>query len=188
MRKIEQTTTLDVATNWPYESQPVSKSTPLYEYLSVYATELGRLDDSFNELYEQQFVDTATGEELEKLGAKLGVERTVGESESAYRFRVGLGKLIAASNGTAPDIRSILEGAFGKNALDGIEVTPVAGEPVTNIEIPSAVIDDSPFTVGEFEMSLEDAFPCGHGVRVRRGDTFLFGESGDQGLGDGELI
>lgn len=182
----DHTTTLDLVENWPYGFQYIGEQNPLYDYLSVHATELSRVDAFIDELYEQRFVQTATGAELDTLGAAVGVSRQATESDERLRFRITLAKAVAASNGTASDIQAILREAFGADA-DEIITRRVSGKPVVQFEIPVPLIEDLPLTVGAFETQLEQAFPCGYGVDVIRGDTFLLGESGDQGLGAGKL-
>lgn len=183
-----QTSTPDLIERWPYDFQYIDSGSPHYDYLSIFANEMRRVDAFIDELYEQRFIQTATDKELEKLGAPLGVTKRPNESTESFRLRVALGKAIAASDGTAEDIEAILRIAFGEDELSDIDVQNVDNQPVTEFAVPQPYIDDIPLTRTEFESELERAFPCGHGVQVITTDTFILGEDGDQGLGNGELI
>lgn len=182
------TDTRTLVSNWPYGFQYIDNGDPLWNYLSAYVTEFQEIETQANELYDQRFLDTATGKELEKLAAEVGVIRETGESDDALRFRAQLRKAIAASNGTAEDIKDILILAFGEDTLADIDVTDVSGEPVTSFNLPQESLDDIPLSLSEFESELERAFPAGYGVRVTTSDTWLLGQSGSQGIGQGALI
>lgn len=203
----------DVVERWPYDFQRIdppagsgsldtsgtfdvdsgtvdveSGSITHYKYLAAYAAEMRYVDEQINELYSQRFISSATGRELEKLGAPLGITRRAGESDESLRLRIAIGKPIASSNGTADDIESIIRIAFGEDALEDIQVGSVDSQPVTEFAIPQVYIDNIPLTRSEFRAELERAFPCGHGVQLITTDTFILGEDDEQGLGNGELI
>lgn len=184
----EKTSTTDVIRNWPYAFQEISSGDPLYEYVGAYTTELTAIDDTVEELYNQRFIESATGRELEKIGAEIGITRQSGETDDDFRFRTLLRKVIAASDGTADNIEKVLDVAFGEDALEGISVTAEPSLPVTNFNIPSNYLNDIPMTQTEFEDELERAFPAGHGVNVTEGTVWYLGESGAEGLGQGGLI
>lgn len=181
------TSTLDVVERWPYDFQNINRDDDLYAYLGVYANELQRLDAFLDELYEQRYVATATGRELEKLGAEVGVTRRSGEGDDSYALRVALGKAIAASDGTANDIATILGIVFTDDVLEASSVEHLEGDPITQFTIPSDAIDDIPLTRQQLEDELERAFPCGFAVEIITDDSWLLGESGSQGLGEGSL-
>lgn len=174
--------------NWPYDFQHIETGGEHYDYLSAFSTELGEIDDVINDLYDHRFIESSTGDELEKLGAEVGVTRQDGENDEQLQFRTLLRKSIAASNGTAQDIEQIIEVAFGESALETIEVTHSLGSPVIQFGVPQPILDDIPLARADFEVELNRAFPAGHGVNVVTSDTWLLGESGNQGLGEGGLI
>lgn len=184
----DKTTTPDVVRNWPYDFQTISTGGEHYDYLGAFASELRHIDVFIEELYEQRFIETATNRELEKLGAGFGATREAGEDDDAFRYRARLRKAIAASDGTPEDIEGILAIAFGDDALETIDISHSTGSPVLQIDIPQTEIDDIPLTRSEFESIFEKAFPAGHGISVTTSDTFVFGQSGSQGLGNGGLI
>lgn len=176
--------TYDVSGTKDVESSEITH----YEYLGVFAAEMRYIDEQINELYDQRFIQSASGRELEKLGAPLGITKREGESEASFRYRVRLGKAIAASSGTAQDIEAIIRIAFGEDAMANIDVTNVDSEPVTQFAVPQPYIDETPLTRVELQDELARSFPCGHDVQVITSDTFILGEDGPQGLGNGALI
>lgn len=205
----ELTTTDDVVENWPYDFQNISTSggvsgygvdyglnygapqpgeDTLYGYLSTFATVLERIDGDVSDLYHSIFIETATDEELEQLGAEVGITRRSGEDDDTLRFRIELRKLAAASNGTAPDIAHILESTFSEDVVESANIAHSPGHPVVQIGLPQTALDDIPLDRPEFQDELERAFPAGHGIELVTTDTWLLNESGSQGIGEGGLI
>lgn len=205
-----RTDTPDLVENWPYDYQYIgpdksgtyditgdlkisgtfdvnSSSTSLYDYLGIFASELRRIDVFIDELYEQRFIGSATGTELEKLGAPLGIVRRADEDDESLRFRVSIGKVAAASDGTADDIESILSLAFGDERLADIDVGTISGEPIVSFTVPEPYISDIPISETELNEILTEAFPCGTATQIITGDTFELGASGSKGLGNGRL-
>lgn len=182
------TDTLSLVKRWPYGFQHIGSDDDLYDYLGAYATELQQIDVFIDELYEERFLESATGRELEKLAGEVGVTREEGETDDSLRYRALLRKAVAASSGTPSDIEGILRVAFDEETLDEIGVSHSPGNPVTQFIIPGTKIDAIPISRSRLESELEAAFPAGYGVVVARGDSWLLGESGSQGLGQGGLI
>lgn len=181
-------TTLDneIADQWPYETIGLDDDEAVADVLRALQTQLNELDRQINTLRDQRFVDTATGDELEKLGAEVGVVPETGESETRYQYRVRLGKAIADSDGTLPTFAQILHVALGQDATS-VSLAPVTDEPAVQVSIPSDVIADLPVTQSELESILVDALPDSDGLNVISDDTWLLGQSGSQGLGEGGL-
>lgn len=187
-----RTDTPDIIDRWPYEFQRIpddgTAGLTQYNYLSAYATELRRIDVFIDELYEQRFVESATSRELEKLALPVDVTRKVNETDDQLRYRAQLGKAIAASDGTPKDFETILAIAFGEENLGSIDVENVSDQPMIRLRVPSPLIDEIPLSVGDLTEELKQSLPCGHSLEIITGDTFLLGESGDQGLGNGDLL
>jgi hypothetical protein len=185
----EATTTRGLVDNWPYRFQRIPEGEPHWDYLSAYSAEMATLDASINDLYDSRFLESASGRELEKLAAGAGrITRRDGENDDSLRLRAQLRKVAAASDGTAQDIRAILVVAFGADNLEQVKVSHSAGSPVLQFQIPSQYIADLPLSRSEFEDELRRASPCGTDVTVVEDDTWLLGQSGSQGLGQGGLL
>lgn len=204
------TETQDIVDRWPYDFQYISPNeegiydingtlnitgttdieggdNTLWYYLSVFAEEMARTDEFINKLYKERFLETATGRELEKLAAPLGVTRRENEDDEALRYRARIGKLIAASDGTASDFKTILDVAFDEADKTNIEVSNVFDAPIIEVLVPKTRVNEIPITVNETEELLTRAVPAGRAVRVVTDDTWLLGEGGSSGLGEGGL-
>jgi len=188
MTFIDKTNTPDVIDRWPYDFQHIDDSDKLWDYMSAFASELRHIDVFIDELYEQRFLKTATGRELEKLAGEVGVTRQAGENDADLRYRTRLRKAIAASDGTAEDIETIMSIAFEDKDLSNIDVVHSTGEPVIQFRVPQPYLDEIPLSRPDFQTELERSFPAGHGVEVSTSDTWLLGQSGNQGVGQGKLI
>lgn len=180
--------TNDVIANWPYDFQPFSVTDPHGQYLKAYTTEILEIKNQLELLYDSRFLESATGQELEKLAEEVSVNRVGGEADDKLRYKARLDKAVSASNGDGEEIETILGIAFDGRSLSGVVVTHVSGDPITRFEVPSEYMDDVPITTTELEDYLERAFPCGHGVEVVLDDTWRLGQSGATGLGNGGLL
>ena len=176
----------DIESNWPYETIVPKDGDAVYDLLVAIETELDRIDVQADELQEQRFINTATTEELRKLAAEVGVTKETNESEERFRFRAKLAKAVARCDGTFPKFAQVLRLIFGEDAQQ-ITVSAPAGEPVVKLTIPSELINDIPLTLAELEAELLNALPASDGLEVISDDTWLLGESGSQGLGEGGL-
>jgi hypothetical protein len=183
-----KTDTPAIVDNWPYTFQYISEGSDGYNFLTPFAQEFRQIDVFIDELYEQRFIDTATNRELEKLAAEAGTTRLDNEDDPELRYRAQLRRVASASDGTAADIEGIIDVAFPDDDISNIDVQHDPGHPVIQFNVPQPYLDNIPLTQTELEQELERAFPAGHGVLVISSDTFLFGEGGTRGLGNGELI
>lgn len=175
-----------IEANWPFDHVHPDESEAIYDLLVAAGTELDHLDVQIDSLQQQRFLDTATGGELEKLAAEVGVHKETGESKARFRTRARVGKARSRSTGTLPDFAQLLHVLFGDDATE-CSLSAVTGDPAVRLTVPSVLVDDSPFSASEIESLLEPALPMGDGLVVVTDDTFLLGESGSQGLGEGGL-
>lgn len=160
------------------------KGSKARDLAKVYKRQMDRLDIEIDRIYEQRFVETATGEELERLGAKYGIRRKSGEDDEKLRLRIGAAQQVSQSRGTYKDIAQI--------ALEVLDCEPEqitlirpseSGEPGTGIiRVQGDVIDDSPFTIAEIANLLGDGAVAGHKIEVQQSDAFTFGDA-DNGFG-----
>ena len=178
---------MPIEANWPFEQVRPSENEAVYDLLRAFEVQLDRVDVQADELEEQRFIDTATTRELEKLAAEVGIVRETGESDSRLRFRTRIAKAVTRSQGTLEDFEQLLEVIFGDDA-DTITVSSPNDEPVVQLNIPSAVVDDTSLTRVELERRLADVIPTSDDLLIITDDTFTLGQSGNKGLGNGQLI
>ena len=84
-----------------------------------------KLDESSEELFQvlkSHWVDTATGEDLDKLGALLNIARRPGETDRDFRVRLKTGVQGYMGGGTKKAILSAIKVALGLKNVAGIEI------------------------------------------------------------------
>lgn len=174
----------DARQQFPNAGVEIDADDPLAALLRTLVSQLHRLDTEIDDLHDQRFIDSATGRELELLGANVGVEPRTGEPDATFRARVRAGYRIATSDGTFE--------AIAKAALALLDAGPadiqLEGPPQTNggvgrVLVPEVLVEESPLSQEEIADELTQAAPVGHRIEVVTDDTLRLGESGDQGLG-----
>lgn len=172
--------------NWPFETIVPYEDEALYDLIVAYETQLDRVDVQADELMEQRFIDTATTRELEKLAAEVGVNRETNESEERFRFRTKIAKAVTRSTGTIDSFATVLYTIFDDDVSE-ISIDTPPDEPVVQLIMPSDLVDQIPLTLNELEDELIEIIPTADGLEIITDDMWLLGESGSQGVGEGEL-
>jgi hypothetical protein len=178
---------MDIEDNWPYDTITPHEDEALYDLLVAMETQLDRVDVQADELQEQRFLETATSHELEKLAAEVSTPRQTNEDDERLRFRALIAKAVTRSDGTIDDLGAVLHVIFGDDATN-ISVDAADSEPVLRLTIPSSLVDNTPLTVSELESELTDIIAVGDRLEIFTDETFLLGESGSQGIGEGKLV
>lgn len=173
--------------NWPFDQIYPSSSGHIRSHILSTGLTLDLLDDRIQNVQDAQSITTATDEELEKLAGEVGVLRQTNESDERLRFRARIRKAITRSDGTLRGFTSLLTIIFGEESVSDMHIETPSDEPVVQLFIPSTVVDDVPLTVVELEDALDDAIPMSDRLQIITDDTFIFGESGSQGLSQGGL-
>lgn len=188
----DETSVSTLADNWPYAFQDPTENEAFRTLLTTFAEDVARLDRAINAVYENRFIESATGRELAKLGSVVGVTRRAGEDDETLRYRVRLSMAVAASTGTAEDIEAVIDAAFGADALDKIGVETSADTPELLFLIPPQKIDAIPISQARVGDRLNQAMPAGTGVQVISDeDVFTFrsdaadAEDYEAGFGEG---
>lgn len=173
--------------NWPFDQvYPDTKGATL-QLLLTHGKALDRLDDRIEEVKSEQRLDSATWNELETLAREVNVTRQTFEADNELRFRAQIRKAITRSDGTLDGLTTFLAIIFDDDAVRSMSIDTVADAPVVQLFIPSDVMDDAPLTPSDMEDAFTDVLPHADQLRVITDDTFILGESGDQGLGKGKL-
>jgi len=168
---------------WPTAALYPHETEAIYDVLVALASSLDTYDDDVQAVLNQHFLDTATGRELDKLAAEVGVQRQTGESDERLRFRAIIQKVSTRSRGTFEDIAQTMVALFGAEDANTIELVATSTGPILEVRMPRSLLNDTPLTRAEFEDALSDVVPAGDSVEVLTDDLLILGESGDQGLG-----
>jgi len=174
--------------NWPFDQIYPSQSDAAYEHLLTIEQALNRLNARINEVTAESRIDTATDERLNALVGEINLTRETGESNKRLQFRGTANKVVGRSQGTVRDFETVLVLIFGEEVVSGFDISTPSSEPVVQLIVPPSAITDIPLTQSELEGILEDAIPHADTLRILTEETFIFGESGKQGLGKGKLI
>lgn len=154
---------------------PESEGTPLYGILATLATENQRIDVVLDELYDDRFLNTATGRELELIGHYVDVRRNTGESDPQLRARIAAEFGAKSSNTTFESFAKICLTVLNANSGDVTLVTPPeSGSKTVNVEVDGAVLDESEFTSSEMESMLDRSLSAGASVSILETGTFAF--------------
>lgn len=76
--------------------------------ISAVANEMAAFEDALTAVNKAKFVDTAEGQQLDKLASLVQLERRTGESDSTFRLRIKVEFLVQFASGTSPDLLSII--------------------------------------------------------------------------------
>jgi len=172
---------------WPFDSTRPSDTDALYDLFRAIHQEYGYYELILDVLKRQRRLQTATGTELEKLATEVGVKRESGERDERLRFRTLISKATTRSLGTIEDFATLLNVLFGDD-VSKMKLASSIDEPVVEVHIPSVIIDAQPVTASELESLLTTVLPASDDVVIVTDETWLLGESGSQGIGEGELL
>jgi hypothetical protein len=164
----------EIIENWDHPLEP-HESTNLYKLLQVLVSENERLDMELDELYDNRFIDTASGVSLEKIGDLVGVNRKTDEGDRKLRKRIK-GAFAAQASDTTYD-------SFANAALSILDSTPDAVGFATPPETPKKTVElrmdggdfeDNPLTEDELIVLLNGALSIDGQVIVKTTGTFAF--------------
>jgi len=164
----------DIIDNWdgPVSLEPGDN---LYKLLQVVGSENRRLDLELESLYDNRFVDTATGRELEKLGRYVGVTRKTDEKDDKLRIRINAAFASQASDTTRDSFATVALLILDADAESVSFSSPPETEPKTvELTADSSIIDASPLTIDEIQVLLNGALSVDAQTVIISGGTFAF--------------
>jgi len=177
----------DIVENWDHPVD-LREEDDLYKLLQVVARENQRLDLDIEYIYDNKFVGTATGAELEKIGKLVGVRRKTAEGDEKLRKRIKAEFAVQASDTTFEQ--------FASTTLTLLETEPEAIEintppetpaKVVEVEIDGSVLDDNILTKSEIVDMLNRVVSVDARVDLIETGTFAFagGDESLKGWGEG---
>lgn len=155
-------------------------TTNTYRLMRALLTEGNRMDQTLEEIYDQHHINFATGDDLDKIGDLVNIDRNTGESDARYRARIK-GKFRAATIDTTFDQFAEFVASVLNTEIDNIDyLTSYASRPAAvTISTQGAVYDALDLQPAEIKDVLDDGVPAGHEVRVVSGGTFRLKADGD---------
>ena len=164
----------DIIDNWdgPVSLEPGDN---LYKLLQVVGSENRRLDLELESLYDNRFVDTATGRELEKLGRYVGVTRKTDEKDDKLRIRINAAFASQASDTTRDSFATVALLVLDADAESVSFSSPPETEPKTvELTADGSIIDASPLTIDEIQVLLNGALSVDAQAVIISGGGFAF--------------
>ena len=167
--------------------KPLESDPDIYKLLDVLASETGRIDLDAEHLYDQRFIDSASGNELEKIGFEVGVKRRANETDEHLRRRIYTAYAAQSSNTTYEAVAQAALTIIGAEPTQlSIETPPESGDKNINITASLTVIEDCPLTEGEIVSNLEDSISVDASVTLLVTGTFGFaGNTNNEGFNEG---
>jgi len=173
------TENIDITEKWdhPIDIRP---NTDLYKLLLVSRRENSRINLEIEELYDNRFLSSATGNELGKLGKYVGVQRKTDEPDKKLRKRIQAEFLAQGSDTTyryfATASLEILEAP--KEAVNMI-TPPESPSKVITLEVEGKIFDENPLTVSEIADLLDKCVSADAKVNLIDAGTFAFAGDDD---------
>ena len=158
---------------WDNDAVYIQQDDPLYHLLEALAVSFADFDKSIEELFLNLFIDTASGEALDRHGEIVDVRRYSGEEDDEYRPRVKAGYAAALSDTTFDMFaRVVLNVLLSSPSDTTLEIED--DEPVVIIRTQQEYIEDSPHDREGMMDLLRDALPAGDDVVIESYGTFEF--------------
>lgn len=116
------------------------------------------IEDVFQDLSTQRWLDTATGDLLDRIGNIVGIARNFGESDASYRLRIDTRIIINISNGEPESAISVFQRYLESDLVLYQEAYPGGIIMMSEIEV------DDQDTINQIYEEIENVIPAG--VRV----------------------
>jgi hypothetical protein len=187
METIQHDNEADILDNWNHPIEPGGDGN-LKKLLEVVASENRRLDIELDELYDNRFLGSATGTELEKIADLVGVLRKTDEEDPKFRKRIRGAFAAKASDTTYESFTSATLSILDAGPGSVVFKTPPDTNPkVVEVQVDGSVFDESPLTKDELVVLLNGALSIDARATVSESGTFAFGgdDSSLEGFDEG---
>lgn len=177
----------DIVREWDHPIQP-TKGDNLHKLLEVVATENERLDIELDSLYDNRFLGSATGIELEKIGDLVGINRKTDEEDEKLRKRIRGAFAAKASDTTYDAFTAATLSILEADAQDVTFITPPDTNPkIVEVQADGAILDQSPLTKDELVILLNAALSADARAQITNTGTFAFsgGDASLEGFNEG---
>lgn len=164
----------DIIKNWDHPIE-LTEDKNLYDLLLVLSKENRRIDLDLEELYDDRFLDSASGEELKKIAKLVNAEMKTGEGEEKFRKRVRGEFAVQASDTTYESFATILLSILEANA-SSVEITtpPDTHDKVVEVRVDSGIINENPLSMSEINDLLDRTVSAGARVDIYETGAFAF--------------
>jgi hypothetical protein len=159
----------------------------MYRLVDALLAEADRIDANLEEIYEQQHVASATGDDLDQFGRLVDVDRETGESDDKYRARIKAAFRASTISATWDEYVEFAASVLSTD-VDNLNFrTNYGGLPANvNVGAQPEVYESLDLTSEEVAELLGRGVPAGHEVTLLEGGTFRLkadGENDDASAG-----
>lgn len=165
--------------NWdsPVDFSPGSNTYKLFRAL---LTVNDRMDVDLEEIYEQHHIESATGDDLDKFGRLVNVERQSGEGDERYRARIKA-LFRASTMGATFDQFTEYCASVLSTDIQNIEInTNYDPNPATvNVSADPSIYTQLNLTNQDVQELLGGGVPAGHSVQVIERGTLRLKSDGE---------
>lgn len=151
-----------------------------YRLVDALLSQADRIDDDLEAVYDQQHINSATGENLDKFGNLVNVSRQTGESDARYRVRIKARLRAATIEPTFDQFVQFVASVLNTSNENIGFTTNYGGDPATvTVSAPQDIYDSVALTESEVADILGEGVPAGHEVQALVGGTFRLRSDGE---------
>lgn len=166
--------TPDIAEKWDHPI-PLHEDDALYKLLQVVSRENKRIDMDLEELYDDRFLGSATGNELEKLGDYVGARRKNAEGDDKLRKRIRGEFSAQASDGTYSSVTATMLSILEADKSEvSISTPPDSSPKEIDVEVQGVLLDDNPLSKTELADLLDKSVSADATINLIETGTFAF--------------
>jgi hypothetical protein len=156
-----------------------SKGSNNRKLFEVFSKLFDEADQDIENIYNQQHINSATGNDLDKFGKLVNVERKSNENDDKYRARIKATFRASTIGTTFDEFTEFCAEVLTTNIQNLNFNTPYVSEPATVVVgAEESIYADLGFTNSEITNLLQKGSPAGHKVDVVVGGTFQVKSAG----------
>jgi len=173
---------------WDYGGINFGRQTNTYRLVRALMDVIDSVDYTLEDARRAHHIDTASGQQLDKIGKLVGLDRKTDEPDQKYRSRLKVQFRVGNLEPTFDNFAQLTAAAL--NADIGVldfDVSLGADPATVTVSAPPDVYDANVITPSEAGQFLGDAVPAGHEVKMLESGTLRLKEDGqtdnaDKGL------
>ena len=167
----------DAISEWdiPPTIQPESNN---YDLLRGLLQSADEVDESAELIYNAHHINTAAGEDLDRIGQFVGVKRQSNEVDSRYRTRIKARFRAATIEPTADNFTEFVAAILATD-IDNFTLILQQFRPEVIISAQSEIWEQNNLTAETVVDILESGVPAGHAVNVQEQGTFRLKVDGE---------
>jgi hypothetical protein len=171
--------------NWDIPPTIQSESND-YDLVNALVQSLDEIDNSLELIYNNQHIDTASGDDLDRIGEFVGVKRETEELDRRYRTRIKA-RFRAATIEPTTDTFTEFVSAILSTDVENFSILRTDFRPKVTVSAQSAIWQNNELTEQTLVELLERGVPAGHAVNIQEQGTFELKSDGqtddpDKGL------